>query len=123
MDNIVVLAKRWEGPISVAVYTPGDDYEVAINILAYMYQCSADENVREKVSFHFVIDEKFLPSNITHKLHYLQQRKTSQNLQLMQRNGNPLSSRSSTHINILPIVDCAQPAPRLKSARTFKQVV
>lgn len=35
LDNLVPLLKRWQGPISVALYTPGSDYEDAIKAVSY----------------------------------------------------------------------------------------
>ena len=35
LDNLEPLLKRWQGPISVALYTPGSDYEDAIKAMSY----------------------------------------------------------------------------------------
>ena len=35
LDNVVPLLKRWQGPISIALYTPGSDYEDALKAVAY----------------------------------------------------------------------------------------
>lgn len=35
LDNLVPLLKRWQGPISVALYTPGSDYEDALKAVSY----------------------------------------------------------------------------------------
>ncbi len=67
LDNIVPLAKRWDGPLSVSVYTPGSDYDMAIRSIAYLRQCT-EGDVKEKVSFHFVLDERHFPPSLR-KLH------------------------------------------------------
>lgn len=35
LDNIVPLVTRWNGPISFALFTPGTDYFVALNVISY----------------------------------------------------------------------------------------
>uniref|UniRef100_T1JJI3 N-acetyllactosaminide beta-1,3-N-acetylglucosaminyltransferase n=1 Tax=Strigamia maritima TaxID=126957 RepID=T1JJI3_STRMM len=53
------LASRWRGPISVAVYAPGSDFDLATRIIRYLHQC-ANESVRYYVSFHlFFKQEEF----------------------------------------------------------------
>ena len=63
LDNIVPLARRWDGPLSVAVYTPGSDYEVAVQSIAYLRQCT-EPDIRQKVTFHLVLDERHFPSSL-----------------------------------------------------------
>lgn len=67
LDNIVPLTMRWDGPLSVAVYTPGSDYEAAIHSIAYLRQCTGPE-IRQRVSFHLILDERHFPS-VVRKLH------------------------------------------------------
>ena len=44
LDNLEPLLERWQGPISVAVYAPGSDFQDAIlNILYYRSLRKADE--------------------------------------------------------------------------------
>lgn len=40
LDNVVPLVRRWDGPLSMAVYTPGTDYDHAIESIAYLRQCT-----------------------------------------------------------------------------------
>ena len=35
LDNVVPLLTRWQGPISIALYTPGSDYEDALKAVTY----------------------------------------------------------------------------------------
>ena len=35
LDNLVPLVKRWQGPVSVALYTPGSDYDDALKAVSY----------------------------------------------------------------------------------------
>lgn len=63
LDNIIPLSQKWDGPLSVTVYTPGTDYETAIHHIAYLRQCTGSE-IRQKVTFHFVLDERHFPANV-----------------------------------------------------------
>jgi len=59
LDNLVPLLKRWQGPVSVALYTPGSDYEDAVKAVSY-YRFCMDESqmVRDYVTFHFYFPYK-----------------------------------------------------------------
>lgn len=70
LDNVVPLVRRWDGPLSMAVYTPGTDYDHAIESIAYLRQCT-DRAVRQRVTFHLLLDERHFPSKIR-KLHATQ---------------------------------------------------
>ncbi len=35
IDCIVPVVTRWQGPVSVAIFTPGDDYQTAIETIAF----------------------------------------------------------------------------------------
>ena len=67
LDNLIPLAKRWDGPLSMAVYTPGTDYDVAVRSIAYLRQCT-EPDIRQKVTFHLVLDERHFPPALR-KLH------------------------------------------------------
>ena len=32
LENLVTLAKRWDGPVSIAIYCPGSDYAMALKV-------------------------------------------------------------------------------------------
>jgi len=70
LDNLIPLAKRWDGPLSMTVYSPGTDYEIAVRSIAYLRQCTATD-IRRKVTFHLVMDERHFPANLR-KLHSAQ---------------------------------------------------
>ena len=70
LDNLVPLAKRWDGPLSMAVYTPGSDYDAAMHSIAYLRQCT-ESDIRRKVTFHLVLDERHFPPSLR-KLHSAQ---------------------------------------------------
>ena len=35
LDTLPLLVKRWRGPISIALFTPGSDYERALQVTSY----------------------------------------------------------------------------------------
>lgn len=64
--NIVVLVERWRGPISVAIYTPGDDYHRAVASIAYLRKCTALTHlVRQLVTFHVFFDKHHMPTTVS----------------------------------------------------------
>jgi len=67
LDNVIPLVQRWDGPLSMAVYAPGTDYDTAMNSIAYLRQCTIPA-VNERVTFHLVLDERHFPRAIR-KLH------------------------------------------------------
>jgi len=51
IHHVVELARRWDGPISVALYVPGFDAAISVLIVDHLCRCYPE---MEKVSFHFV---------------------------------------------------------------------
>ncbi|KAK8379576.1 hypothetical protein O3P69_019490 [Scylla paramamosain] len=49
---IATHARRWSGPISVAVYVAGREYVIAAGMVSYLRQCV--DGVEARVSFHLV---------------------------------------------------------------------
>lgn len=55
------LCKRWDGPISLAVFVPGPEIKVATTLIKYMRQClpvPLSACIRDKLTWHFVHDNK-----------------------------------------------------------------
>jgi len=67
LDNLIPLTQRWDGPLSMTVYSPGTDYEIAMRSIAYLRQCT-DTDIRRKVTFHLVVDDRHFPGFLR-KLH------------------------------------------------------
>ena len=59
-DNLLPLVQRWRGPISAAVFAPGQDFNVAVEMIRRMRKCS--RLIENFVSFHL-----FYPANIRPK--------------------------------------------------------
>lgn len=60
LPHVEELCKRWKGPISVAVYAPGDDFRNARAEILRLRVCR-DRCIREWVTWHFVFDSKHQP--------------------------------------------------------------
>ncbi len=58
--HIEIMCKRWDGHLSVGVYCPGDDFEVAVNLIYYLRECK-DSCVKTKTEWHLVYDTSFGP--------------------------------------------------------------
>ena len=58
LDNLVPLAERWRGPISVAVYSPGPDFSKTLRRIRFLRDCTS-VLVKELVTFHLFFDIKF----------------------------------------------------------------
>ena len=63
LDNLVPLLERWQGPVSLSLYSPGTDYDDTLVRIHYLRECSS--LVRELVSFHLFFDHKHIPKNLT----------------------------------------------------------
>ncbi|XP_057658863.1 beta-1,4-glucuronyltransferase 1-like isoform X1 [Diorhabda carinulata] len=61
LDNILPLVDRWRGPISVALYAPGDDFYSTTKSVAYLRKCTTDL-VEEFVTFHLFFDVDHMPA-------------------------------------------------------------
>lgn len=60
--NLATLVIRWRGPISVAVYAPGDDFSSAVNNIAYLRNCGSPL-IRKYVTFHLFFPNDHVPSS------------------------------------------------------------
>lgn len=64
LPNLIPLVERWRGPISVAVYAPGDDFERAIRAIAWLRGCETPL-IRRYVTFHLFMETQHFPLNLT----------------------------------------------------------
>jgi len=64
LDNLEPLLKRWEGPISIAVYAPGSDLEDAIDSILYHRDCTNSTLVRDLATFHVFFDFAHTPAQV-----------------------------------------------------------
>lgn len=64
MHHTLELCKRWDGPISVAVFCPGVEMSVAVTLIKYMRQClpiPLSACIRDKVTWHIVYNRAHGP--------------------------------------------------------------
>ena len=60
LTNLIPLAERWQGPISLAIYAPGTDYDLALKAIAHLRTCQPKSYlVRDLVTFHIFSEIKF----------------------------------------------------------------
>jgi N-acetyllactosaminide beta-1,3-N-acetylglucosaminyltransferase len=60
LDNVVPLVKRWEAPLSVAVYAPGSDFNSTQKAIFHLRNCIDEkELVKDFVSFHIFFEKEF----------------------------------------------------------------
>ena len=62
LHNLSPLVERWRGPISVAVFAPGDDFNATLLTVAFLRACRP--LVSQYTSFHFFFPVDHLPSSI-----------------------------------------------------------
>lgn len=66
LDNLEPLLLRWMAPISVAVYSPGTDFQKSLESILYLRNCLNDSKlIRDYVTFHFFFDRDFTPEDVS----------------------------------------------------------
>ncbi|XP_076363353.1 beta-1,4-glucuronyltransferase 1-like [Tachypleus tridentatus] len=65
--HVEELCRRWQGPVSVAIYAPGDDLKSALENIEYLRRCG-HECVRQWVTWHFLYDQMHPPESSLLKL-------------------------------------------------------
>ena len=65
LHHLINLSQRWQGPISVAVFTPGNHLNIAIETLIKLHQCIA--SFRQNVSVHLVYPLTSQPQELNHR--------------------------------------------------------
>lgn len=67
LDNLVPLLDRWQGPLSLALYSPGADFNDALKRIQYLRECEGSSLVKDFVTFHlFFRQGQVPPVNIPH---------------------------------------------------------
>ncbi|XP_063587925.1 beta-1,4-glucuronyltransferase 1-like isoform X1 [Penaeus indicus] len=91
LDNLEPLTSRWQGPVSVAVYAPGTDFNATVSTILYLRDCWA-EGIKKYVTFHLFFHVSHTPKKVP-TTEELLRRKT----------------------------DCAQEPPRWTNVTTYRQ--
>lgn len=63
LDNLITIVDRWRGPISIALYAPGDDFQASLDSIAYMRNCETPM-IKKYVTFHLFFDYRHLPKGV-----------------------------------------------------------
>lgn len=63
LDNLEPLVSRWKGPVSVALYTPGTDFQLALDSIKYVRHCHTSL-IKQYVTFHVFFEKEHRPSKI-----------------------------------------------------------
>lgn len=64
LDNVVPLLERWQAPLSVALWAPGDFLDQTINAIVTLRNCQEkSELVRQYATFHIFFESRFMPTN------------------------------------------------------------
>ncbi|CAL8111448.1 unnamed protein product [Orchesella dallaii] len=61
LDNLVPLLERWQGPISLTLYSPGTDFDDSLKRILYLRECGPSPLVKELVTFHLFFDQRQVP--------------------------------------------------------------
>ncbi|KNC24560.1 hypothetical protein FF38_00067 [Lucilia cuprina] len=65
MENLPTVVKRWSGPVSFAIYAPGDDYDATMDSILYVLNCLPEsELIRDYATFHIYFPKDHLPTFI-----------------------------------------------------------
>ncbi|RXG53947.1 Beta-1,4-glucuronyltransferase 1 [Armadillidium vulgare] len=63
LHNLVEIASRWQGPISVAVYAPSESFQKTLDVIFHLRECGHNE-VKKLVTFHIFFDSDRMPNVI-----------------------------------------------------------
>jgi len=64
LDNLEPLLERWQGPVSLSMYAPGDDFRKTVDTIMYYRECRPNKLVKDYVSFHLYFDLSHIPSDL-----------------------------------------------------------
>lgn len=57
------LCKRFDGPVSIAVYAPSSEFQIAVNLIYYLRECG-HPCVRHNISWHMIYDTLMKVDNL-----------------------------------------------------------
>merc|ERR1719295_796482 len=99
LDNLEPLLKRWQGPLSIAVYAPGTDFQKAIDSILYYRECAETTTVRDFATFHIFFDFDHIPEQIPNWKSLLRKR---QNCNGLKGNIGTTDASLNTHATASP---------------------
>lgn len=67
LSNVAPLLERWNAPLSIAVWAPGDDFALTLTSILFLRRCHAKSYlIQQLATFHIFFEAQFLPKNIPH---------------------------------------------------------
>ncbi|XP_035702774.1 beta-1,4-glucuronyltransferase 1 isoform X2 [Folsomia candida] len=63
LDNLIPLVDRWAGPVSIAIYSPGDDLKRTLKIISFLRDCNF-QKIKQFVTFHLFFDVLYSESPV-----------------------------------------------------------
>ncbi|XP_069162817.1 beta-1,4-glucuronyltransferase 1-like [Procambarus clarkii] len=73
LDNLDPVTAHWQGPVSIAWYAPGDDFNATVATILYLRQCARSE-IRKLVTFHIFFHDSHTPKEIPSREEMLRRR-------------------------------------------------
>ncbi|XP_054742232.1 beta-1,4-glucuronyltransferase 1 [Anastrepha obliqua] len=65
LDNLIPLLERWNAPVSIALHTPGTDYQPTVDSIKYLRDCLPESHlVRAFATFHLYFSTKHIPKQV-----------------------------------------------------------
>lgn len=65
LDNVIPLLERWEAPVSVAIWAPGELFDASISSILFLRNCHPQNFlVRQYASFHIFFEGDQLPKSL-----------------------------------------------------------
>jgi len=66
LENLGQILKRWDGAVSVSIYSPGEDYRRTVMTIQYFRECWPDKGIiRKRVDFHIFFPTTHIPKDIS----------------------------------------------------------
>ncbi|XP_069193423.1 beta-1,4-glucuronyltransferase 1 [Procambarus clarkii] len=63
LTNLDPVTARWQGPVSMSVYSPGEDFEATVATIMYLRECVSWE-IRKLVTFHLIFHDAHAPREV-----------------------------------------------------------
>ena len=65
LDNLVPLLERWQAPLSIALYAPGEDFDSTIASILYLRNCIPEAAIIVQLAtFHLFYENKHRPKKL-----------------------------------------------------------
>lgn len=73
VPNLVPLVERWQNPVSVAVWAPGNLFDDSIASILFLRNCHPQRSlVKQFATFHVFFEAKFMPKSVSQDFRHLE---------------------------------------------------